>query len=464
MTINYLLRSTNRYKPVTIYLRFRESNISWYFATPFSIMVKQWNARRGMPYPGKTTFEQSGLKELTNKLNELEKVIVLFTERCRLRNRNYSHDDIEDIINNFEIPIQLTTEVPYHIADYLNYLIGAMMNGTFKYQSANYDENTIKVWKNFRDVYIQFEKAFERRTGKILEWETIDKSVYDGFVQFCEEWGYMPKSINKLLICFKAAINYSAEYHHLHTNLHCIKYFTKLRIIKGDTQTKVYLTIEELSDLYNMRLKKGSMKDKVRDVFLVGCYTGQRISDYGRLTKENFTYTSKGTKVVSILQEKTNNYVMVPVLTDKLVHIVEKYNYNLPHLSDVVINRYIKTICKDLSAKTPSLAEKIVTTPTMRELNAEKKGKMTLEKDEFGNVVKPKYMLVTTHTARRSCITNLYKSQLFSTYQIMSISGHKSESTFWKYLSESTEEIAEEIAEIRRKLIDNPKIANGNLF
>lgn len=65
------------------------------------------------------------------------------------------------------------------------------------------------------------------------------------------------------------------------------------------------------------------LKDKVRDVFLVGCYTCQRFSDYARLEKENFTKTAKGTKVVRIVQEKTGNDVVIPILNDNLLHIAE---------------------------------------------------------------------------------------------------------------------------------------------
>jgi hypothetical protein len=76
---------------------------------------------------------------------------------------------------------------------------------------------------------------------------------------------------------------------------------------------------------------------------------------------------------------------------------------------------------------------------------------MHFERDAKGYVVKPRYEMVSTHTARRSCITNLYLSNRFTISQLMSISGHKSEKAFNEYICCSSEEIADVIAEIAKK-------------
>ena len=135
-------------------------------------------------------------------------------------------------------------------------------------------------------------------------------------------------------------------------------------------------------ELYEMPLE--GLKDKVRDVFLVGCYTCQRFSDYARLEKENFTKTAKGTKVVRIVQEKTGNDVVIPILNDNLLHIAEKYGYDIPKVNDVILNRYIKQILKELSSTVPSLARKERTLLTMKEREKEKQGLVSFERDNKG--------------------------------------------------------------------------------
>lgn len=58
----------------------------------------------------------------------------------------------------------------------------------------------------------------------------------------------------------------------------------------------------------------------------------------------------------------------------------------------------------------------------------------------------PKYALVTSHTARRTGITLIYLSRILDTHEMMSISGHKTESVFHDYIKLSGIELATGIA------------------
>ena len=333
-----------------------------------------------------------------------------------------------------------------------NFLEG-IKNGRIKNGAENYTPNTCKVWSNFLGILKRFIQISP------FTWKDINKALADRFVSFMEKNGYMVTSINKYIICFKAMIQNAMD-QELHNNLIALRAFSKKKIQETDKAKEIYLTKAELQALYEMPLE--GLKDKVRDVFLVGCYTCQRFSDYARLEKENFTKTAKGTKVVRIVQEKTGNDVVIPILNDNLLHIAEKYGYDIPKVNDVILNRYIKQILKELSSTVPSLARKERTLLTMKEREKEKQGLVSFERDNKGNVIKPRYELVSSHTARRSGITNLYLSGNFDTYQMMSISGHRDEKTFYEYIKLSSDEVADSIA----KKMDERKeaISNERLF
>lgn len=318
-----------------------------------------------------------------------------------------------------------------------NFLEG-IKNGRIKNGAENYTPNTCKVWSNFLGILKRFIQIYP------FTWKDINKALADHFVSFMEKNGYMVTSINKYIICFKAMIQNAMD-QELHNNLIALRAFSKKKIQETDKAKEIYLTKAELQALYEMPLE--GLKDKVRDVFLVGCYTCQRFSDYARLEKENFTKTAKGTKVVRIVQEKTGNDVVIPILNDNLLHIAEKYGYDIPKVNDVILNRYIKQILKELSSTVPSLARKERTLLTMKEREKEKQGLVSFERDNKGNVIKPRYELVSSHTARRSGITNLYLSGNFDTYQMMSISGHRDEKTFYEYIKLSSDEVADSIAQ-----------------
>ena len=217
-----------------------------------------------------------------------------------------------------------------------------------------------------------------------------------------------------------------------------------------DKAKEIYLTKDELSAVYEMKLY--GLEEKVRDVFLIGCYTAQRFSDYSRIDEHCIGTTSKGNRLIRLLQVKTKVPVVIPILDPKLETLLEKYNYNVPNLSDVVFNRYIKEICHRLSETTPSLAvmerTKLNKKETQRETKARKSGKEIFEYDEQGFPVKPKWELVSSHTARRTAITNMYLSGNYSIQQIMSVSGHKKEKTFKNYIKLSLDDYADDLASV----------------
>lgn len=330
-----------------------------------------------------------------------------------------------------------------------NFLEG-IKNGRIKNKAENYTPNTCKVWSNFLGILKRFIQIYP------FTWKDINKALADHFVSFMEKNGYMVTSINKYIICFKAMIQNAMD-QELHNNPIALRAFSKKKIQETDKAKEIYLTKAELQALYEMPLE--GLKDKVRDVFLVGCYTCQRFSDYARLEKENFTTTAKGTKVVRIVQEKTGNDVVIPILNDNLLHIAEKYGYDIPKVNDVILNRYIKQILKELSSTVPSLARKERTLLTMKEREKEKQGLVSFERDNKGNVIKPRYELVSSHTARRSGITNLYLSGNFDTYQMMSISGHRDEKTFYEYIKLSSDEVADSIA---KKMDERKEAISGD--
>ena len=334
-----------------------------------------------------------------------------------------------------------------------NYLEG-MRNGSIKYGGETYGKNTCKVWNNFLGILKRF------YTSNPFTWTDINKTLTDRFLCFMESEGYMVKSINKYLICFRAMVGYAYE-QGMHENTLALKAFSKKKVQESDKAKEIYLTESELQALYEMKLE--GLKETVRDVFLVDCYTCQRFSDYSRLERENFTTTAKGTRIVRIVQEKTGNSVVIPILNDNLLHIAEKYDYEIPKVNDVVLNRYIKQILKELSETVPTLARLERTVLTMKERTKEERGEVSFTRDTKGHVVKPRYDLVSSHTARRSGITNLYLTGLFDSFQMMSVSGHKDEKTFNEYIKLSSDEIADAIAKKIEERNKN-KSSNEELF
>ncbi len=471
---NYFLRTKKEKGTASVYLRVQKRNpkLNILVCSKVSVDIQQWDkvtqdvakwndyckTQDGRKVKETLDSISSAIDNLISqgiydkaRIDEVVEAIVFREERERQRIQEEEERQEQERLR--QIKEQEEEARKADVILFLENFLEGIKNGRIKNGAENYTLNTCKVWSNFLGILKRFIQISP------FTWKDINKALADRFVSFMEKNGYMVTSINKYIICFKAMIQNAMD-QELHNNLIALRAFSKKKIQETDKAKEIYLTKAELQALYEMPLE--GLKDKVRDVFLVGCYTCQRFSDYARLEKENFTKTAKGTKVVRIVQEKTGNDVVIPILNDNLLHIAEKYGYDIPKVNDVILNRYIKQILKELSSTVPSLARKERTLLTMKEREKEKQGLVSFERDNKGNVIKPRYELVSSHTARRSGITNLYLSGNFDTYQMMSISGHKDEKTFYEYIKLSSDEVADSIA----KKMDERKeaISNERLF
>lgn len=306
-----------------------------------------------------------------------------------------------------------------------------------------YAKSACKNWRQFRRVFLDFYSKFS------FGWEDINEALVDKYISYLESIGYMKYTIQKHIKLFKTLIGV-AERQGLHTNHLAARLLKSPQINEEDKTKKIYLTVDELNALYEMPLE--GQYEQVRDVFLIGCLTAMRFSDYGRLKKANIGYTHSGTKVIRISQEKTSALTVIPIMDNRLDALLEKYDYNIPIIWEQDLNTDIKEICKMLSESVPSPKKKERTILTLKERrnerNAKKKGIKLYEYDEQGYPLKARWQLVASHTARRSCITNMYLSKKFSVQQMMSISGHKTEATFYKYVRLSLDEYADNVASV----------------
>lgn len=308
---------------------------------------------------------------------------------------------------------------------------GKRLNGNDRYSTG-----TVKSWHSFMRLYDDFDKKHQ------YTWEMVNREFTARFLAYMEKHNYMITAQNKYLVTFRALVGY-AYTDGVHNNNRATQCFSKKKIDEKDKAAEIYLTSAELQALYEMPLT--GLQEQVRDIFLVGCYTCQRVSDYNNISPDSFTTTAKGTPIIRLTQQKTHTEVKIPIMNPNLQAICEKYGYNLPSVVDVILNRYIKEILKELSETVPSLAVKVRTKLTMKQRKQEDDGRITVERNSKGEVMMPRYNCVTTHTARRSGITNMYLTHKYTILQMMHVSGHKTQKIFMDYIKLSSDEIADEI-------------------
>lgn len=294
-----------------------------------------------------------------------------------------------------------------------------------------YSSGTITSYRYFLNML----EMFDVIRGKVTYFNSIDNDWYDDFIRFLTfEVEYVefdfykedlsPNTIGKHVKNLKMLMGLALSRGVSTSIEHTKKYFIKPK----EDAFAVYLTEEELRKIYDVELSgENAVLDKYRDMFLIGCYTALRVSDYKKIDCSCFTTTAEGTRVIDMPTQKTKNRVTIPIVYDELIAIAEKYNYDFPCITSQKLNDAIKEIAR--------LAG--ITNPVT--YFATKGG-------ETRQFTEPKYKLISSHTGRRSAATNLYNIYDIPAYNLMLITGHKSIDNFMKYIKIAREENADKIS------------------
>ena len=192
--------------------------------------------------------------------------------------------------------------------------------------------------------------------------------------------------------------------------------------VAQEQTSAVYLSSEEIELVYNITVR-GEEQRIARDLFVIGCLTGMRFSDYSKLTSKNIIGNTIHRKT-----KKTGESVIVPM--HRIVReILTKNNGNFPEYVNSLqsFNTIIKRICKRAGINDKMLVERT-------------------RGNKIERISLKRYQMISSHTARRSFATNAYLAGI-PTARIMLITGHKTEQAFFQYIRINKKENARELSE-----------------
>jgi site-specific recombinase XerD len=262
-----------------------------------------------------------------------------------------------------------------------------------------------KTIQKYRTTF-EYLKDFQKKQTKItLDFAQMDLKFCERFSSFLTAKQMRPNSVNKHISTLKTFLNEASL-----QGLQVPNDFKSQNFnVKKVDVNKISLSEKELDLILNYDFTDNPRLEKVRDLFLLGAWTGLRFSDFSTLKPENI----KGERIVKE-QFKTGAIVTIPILP-VVDAILKKYNNVLPKsITNQKTNEYLKEVCQLVG-----LTERI-------EIVETRGGVKQTEIFE-------KWQLVSTHTARRSFATNMYQMGVPSR-AIMAVTGHKTELAFNKYI------------------------------
>lgn len=278
----------------------------------------------------------------------------------------------------------------------------------------SYRHGTLRVFRTTMNRI----QVFEAKKRLTLRLDKFSMKDFDSFVSYMEkELSLTKNTIANEIKITKTVLNWVVRTERL-PNFK----MPKLKV-SWEEVPNVYLNETELAHLWALDLASKPRLERVRDLFLVGCWTGLRFSDFTKLKAENILGN-----VAKIQTQKTGEVVTIPV-HPILRQILDKYQGDLPReITNQKMNDYLKEIAQIAS---------------FDEMGMDTKTKGGVKTSQF----KAKWERISTHTARRSFATNQFKAG-FPSILLMKITGHKTEKAFLKYIKVDQEEAANQLAQL----------------
>ncbi len=392
MTINFYIEqkpNSNR-----LYLKYNHDGLKTIFSTKIDVTTDQlnWISRRGrkqiddaQPLNKKYHGHHQVNKDLIAQLIEIREITYKAKETGDLHPKTIKKL-YEQIHNQTEVKT-IIQGIDLIVSKYKNELsVAALKNydNNLRHNITGYNAHKKKAHK-----LTDLSKYFELDYKDYLIDQGKAKSTIDNQVKYlkslCAKLKELDIEVNPAVFTFKRS---------------------------KSNKSIFYLSEIELDKLRTSTPKSKSLQEQ-KDVFVLQCYTGLRVSDLRRV---NLDTISEDRSLILMQATKTDEAIKLPILPEA-EEILSKYDYKLPFISDKKYNKAIKDFLK--------------------ELDFDRK----IESQSFA----PLYEVCTSHIARKTFLSYLINVKKLSAPEVKEITGTSADTIYKHYAGADIEEIAKKM-------------------
>lgn len=394
--------------PTALYLFFSpDKSCRIKYRTNYKILPKSWDFEKERLKPS-----ASGALEFNVELNNLANCCTREAMRKKETNQFLSKEDYKQIVQD--------------CIDRDNAVNSEISISHLKTQFLSYKSNFVKegTLKEYRTVFKGLED-FEKHKGTKLILREMDGKFLDQFEVFLsrkkntndgDKEGLLNDTIHKYISTLKVFLKWCNDNDYL---VHPDVFKTHKTNFKKKAYNEIIaLSESEIQKLMNHDLSDRPSLERVRDLFCLLCYTGQRFEDL-----INFDPKDIKNNAWDFISVKVKKRVIVPFegYIAPAKDILERIGYSVPKISNQKFNEYIKTV-----GKLAGMDEIIKIT------RYSGKQKLVIEKR--------KYDFLSSHVGRRSMVTNLLSRNVPITL-VQKLTAHSDIRTLMKYESANTDSL-----------------------
>ena len=421
INIKFNLKEPKADKPTPIRL-----SISWHGKrlitnTGESVLPKYWNTSQQV----RATKDYPQYSQINKRLNEIKGKVSEIYHQLKTVGEDVGKSEIKEQIDIFLNRVT-ASDIPTDFLSFVDYYIESK-RGTINPQTKRLrSERTFSKYKRVKKLCLEI--------NPYIDFRHFNESFYtDHYERLMHKKGFSLNTIGKYTRTLKTLLGAAAKPKY---GVNKYSYYLEYPVLEVESHN-IALNKSEIDAMYKLDLADKPYLDRVRDMFVIGCKTGLRFSDIYAIQKHNIEGD-----LIRLKTYKGTTKVTIPILKETR-SILSKYDYQLPSsISNQKFNEYVKEVGRLAGL------DNIERTSIDR---------ATGEDVDF----KPKYELISTHTARRSFCTNMYNDSV-PIMAICAMTGHKTETEFLKYLKVDKSDHALRVLKMITDLESTkPMYANG---
>jgi len=403
MNYTFKLKQPNGTKESLIYFRsfFNNENKNFIYSTGEKIKPSEWDFEGRQPNDLNGRTKRAEIHRSVKM--QLDRYSSFFTEIVN-RYKNINEELTVDILKQrFDEKFKKITVKSDFFRIYQEFLDEKEND----YTGNSISNSTLKRYKCNKNLLEDFESNCKVKItlGK------FDDKLYNKFLKYCiEEKKHSANTLHRNVGLLKTFLLWALNKKYTYNN----NFITFKKPAKFATD-EIALNYEQVELIYNYDFSENKRLERVRDLFVFGCTTGMRFGNYSTISRSDVDGN-----FIRVIDLKSKSKNLAIPLNSISKSILEKYDYNLPSITNQKMNEYIKEVFKKLEftdeiKKTMKYGDELVD-----------------QKAEF-------WTRISSHTARRSFIT-IMKNKRVPDKVIMSYTGHTSLEVFNAYYRPSEDD------------------------
>ena len=267
----YLLENRYQESLIVLWFSFGGADKRVSYSTGYTVSYSDWDYQKQRVKTNKSRIINSHI--VNNYLNKLETELMntysRYLDEEILITKELIRETLDIITGKIE-PVEKEEIVPVDFFKFSENYLNQKKDQIAQLSYTLYKGSLTKL------------KKYKRSRKVSVDFSSFDKPFLDDFRQFLEVHENL--ALNTISKHFKNLKMFviEAKNQGLISNPP-LKYFK----VSTEETTAIYLNEDEINQMLKLDLSYNKRMELARDKFLMGCYTGQRVSDYNGITSDN---------------------------------------------------------------------------------------------------------------------------------------------------------------------------------